>query len=131
MLLQRLALRAAVACALLFVPAHARAWDGKVSFYGSESGRVTANGERFRPGGDTCAHWTLPFGTRLQVTDIATGRSVVCRVNDRGPHPRLHRSVDLAKGIAGRLGIIGRGVIRARIAIVGGRGTGRLHLAAE
>lgn len=43
---------------------------------------------------------TLPFGTRLRVTDPATGRSVVCRVNDRGPHPRFHRSVDLARGIA-------------------------------
>ena len=66
----------------------------------------------------TAARWMLPFGTRLRVTDTATGRSVVCRVNDRGPHPRLHRSVDLAHGAARALGILSRGVITARIAIV-------------
>lgn len=130
MTLQRTALRAALACALL-APAPALAWEGKVSFYGSESGHTTANGEHFNPGGQTCAHWTLPFNLRLRVTDLATGRSVVCRLNDRGPHPRLHRSVDLARGAAQRLGIIGRGVIRARIEIVGGRGLGRSRLAAR
>lgn len=127
--LQRLALRAALLCALL-APAPALAWEGTVSFYGSESGHTTANGEHFNPGGQTCAHWTLPFGTRLQVTDLATGRSVICRVNDRGPHPRLRRSVDLARGAAQRLGIISRGLIRARITIVGGQAMGRLRLAA-
>jgi rare lipoprotein A len=129
MLLQRTALRAALACALLLVPAYARAWEGTVSFYGAESGRVTANGERFRPAGRTCAHWTLPFGTRVRVTDLATGRSVECRVNDRGPHPRLRRALDLAHGAAAALGILHRGVIRARLAIVRAPGAGRLHLA--
>ena len=120
MLLQRLALRAALACALASaVPSAAHAdWVGRVSFYGTESGTRTANGERFHPGGMTCAHWTLPFGTRLRVTDLATRRSVVLRLNDRGPHPRLHRSVDLAHGAARALGILSRGVIRARIAII-------------
>lgn len=127
MILQRIALRAALLCALL-APAPALAWEGAVSFYGSESGTRTANGERFRPSGDTCAHWTLAFNTRLLVTDPSTGRNVVCRVNDRGPHPRLRRSVDLAHGLAVRLGIVRRGVIRARITILG-PGVGRLHLA--
>lgn len=126
--LQRTALRAALLCALS-APAPALAWEGKVSFYGSESGHLTANGETFRPGGMTCAHWTLNFGTRLKVTDLATGRSVICRVNDRGPNPRLHRTVDLARGAARRLGILGRGVIRARIAILTAPGLGRLRLA--
>ena len=120
MTLQRLALRAALACALATlapVAAHAD-WVGRVSFYGTESGTRTANGERFRPGGMTCAHWTMRFGARLRVTDTATGRSVVCRVNDRGPHPRLHRSVDLAHGAARALGILSRGVVAARIAVV-------------
>lgn len=123
----RLALRAALLCALL-APAPALAWEGRVSFYGRESCRanrtrhcLTANGERFNPDGMTCAHWTEHFGVRLRVTDIATGRSVICTVNDRGPHPRLHRSVDLALGAARRLGIEHRGVIRARIAVVASR----------
>lgn len=118
MTLQRLALRAAIACALLIAslaPSHA--WEGAVSFYGTESGRKTANGERFQPGGMTCAHWTLPFGSRVRVEDIATGRSIVCRVNDRGPHPRLRRELDLAEGAARALGIIRRGVIRARLSL--------------
>jgi rare lipoprotein A len=119
MLLQRLALRAGLACLVLAgTPAHADS-AGLVSFYGHESGRVTANGERFDPWGDTCASWTLPFGTRVRVTDPSTGRAVVCRVNDRGPHPRLHRAIDLSHGLARRLGIERRGVIRARIAILG------------
>lgn len=128
MKLQRTALRAALLCALL-APAPALAWEGVVSFYGSESGNRTANGERFRPGGRTCAHWTLPFNTRVLVTDLATGRSVECRVNDRGPHPHLRRTLDLAWGAAEALGITKRGLIRARLTILRSPGTGRLRLA--
>lgn len=138
MLLQRLALRAAVACALLLVPAHARAWEGRVSWYGSEHGQTKNDvacsrrkvghlAGRFRPGGMTAAHWTLPCGTRVRVTDIATGRSVEVTINDRGPHPRLRRALDLAQGAAERLGIVGRGVIHARFAIIGSPGAGRLR----
>ena len=134
MLLQRLALRAAVACALLLAPAYAHAVEGRVSWYGSEYGQAKNNvacsrrtvGDLagvFRPQGMTAAHWTLPCGTRVRVTDLATGRSVEVTVNDRGPHPRLHRALDLAQGAAERLGIIHRGIIRARLDILprGGR----------
>ena len=140
MLLQRLALRAAVACALLLVPAHARAWEGRVSWYGSEHGQARNDvactrrtvghlAGRFDPAGMTAAHWTLPCGTRVRVTDLATGRSVEVTVTDRGPHPRLHRALDLARGAAERLGIVGRGVIRARLTIVRAPGENRLRLA--
>lgn len=140
MLLQRLALRAAVACALLLVPAHASAWEGRVSWYGSEHGQARNDvacsrrtvghlAGRFRPDGMTAAHWTLPCGTRVRVTDIATGRSVDVTINDRGPHPRLRRSLDLAQGAAERLGITARGVIRARLAVLSAPGSGRTHLA--
>lgn len=140
MLLQRLALRAAVACALLLAPVHAHAWEGRVSWYGSEHGqtkndvacsrrRVGHLAGRFRPEGMTAAHWTLPCGTRVRVTDLATGRSVDVTVNDRGPHPRLHRTLDLAEGAARRLGIIPRGVIRARLAILSAPGAAQVHLA--
>jgi rare lipoprotein A len=141
MLLQRLELRAAVACALLLVPAHARAWEGRVSWYGSEHGQARNDvacsrrsvghlAGRFNPGGMTAAHWTLPCGTRVRVTDTATGQSVEVTVNDRGPHPRLHRTLDLARGAAERLGITARGVIHARLAVVRAPGSGRLRLAA-
>ena len=118
MLLQRLALRAAVACLMAAsTPARAQL-VGRASFYGYESGRVTADGERFDPLGMTAAHLTLHFGTRARVTDMATGRSVVVRINDRGPHPRLHRAIDLSLGAAQALGITGRGVIAARIDVL-------------
>ncbi|MFB0491325.1 rare lipoprotein A [Methylobacterium sp. OAE515] len=141
MLLQRLALRAAVACALLLVSADARAWEGRVSWYGSEHGQaknavacsrrtVGHLAGRFNPAGMTAAHWTLPCGTRVRVTDLATGRSVEVTVTDRGPHPRLHRTLDLARGAAAHLGILNRGVIRARLTIVAAPGAGRLRLAA-
>ena len=115
---RRLALAVALACALT-APLSAHASEGLVSWYGAESGARTANGERFAPGGLTCAHLRLPFGTRVRVTDPSTGRSVVCRVNDRGPHARLGRVLDLSRGSAARLGILGRGVVRARLAVVG------------
>lgn len=139
MLLQRLALRAALLCALV-APVPARAWEGRVSWYGSEHGqaardvacgrrRVGALAGRFNPAGMTAAHWTLSCGTRVRVTDLKTGRSVEVTVTDRGPHPRLHRTLDLAQGAAEQLGIIARGVIRARLAILRTPGTGRLRLA--
>ena len=139
MTLQRLALRAACACALLSAAPAAHAFEGRVSWYGSEHGQaaravacqrrhVGRLAGRFNPAGLTAAHWTLPCGTRLRVTDPATGRSVDVTVTDRGPHPRLRRALDLARGAAARLGILGRGVIRARIAVLG-PGLGRLRLA--
>lgn len=115
MILQRLALRAAVACALLASTPACADGVGRASFYGYESGRVTANGELFDPLGMTAAHWTMPFGARVRVTDVATGRSVVVRINDRGPHPRLHRLIDLSLGAARVLGITGRGVVAVRL----------------
>ncbi len=121
--LQRLALRAGLACLALAgsVP-HVSAFEGKVSWYGGEHGqglRNTACGERYRPEAILAAHWTLPCGTRVQVTDLATGRSIVVPVRDRGPHPRLRRALDLSQGAARQLGILHRGVIQARLAVLG------------
>ena len=137
MILQRLALRAAVACALWFASSPTHALEGRVSWYGSEHGQAKNDvacsrrsvgrlSGRYDPQGMTAAHWTLPCGTRLRVTDLATGRSVEVTVNDRGPHPRLRRALDLAQGAAERLGIIHRGIIRARLDILssGGRVAG-------
>ena len=131
MLLQRLALRAAVACALWSASPPAHAFEGKVSFYGAENGqarRNTACGVRFQPRGLTAAHPSLPCWTRVRVTDLATGRSVDVTVNDRGPHRRLHRVLDLSEGAADVLGMRSRGIIRARVDVLG---HGPAHLAGE
>lgn len=77
---------------------------GAASWYGS--GRRTANGEAFNPNGMTAAHRTLPFGTRLRVVNEGNGRSVVVRINDRGPFTG-GRIIDLARGPARALGISG------------------------
>jgi rare lipoprotein A len=73
----------------------------------------TASGERFNPNGSTCAHRTLPLGTRLIVSH--NGRSAECRVNDRGPALATGRSLDLSKGVAVQLGLINAGVGRVQI----------------
>ena len=88
---------------------------GMASWYGGAfHGRKTASGERFNQNAMTCAHRTARFGTHLRVTDLRTGRSITCRVNDRGPFAG-GRIVDLSKAAAVRLGIIGRGTARVRI----------------
>jgi len=125
MLLQRLALRAAVACALLLASPPARAMEGIASTYGREIFRInpkglTANGERFKPMGLTAAIWSLPFNTRVRVTHLATGRSIVVRVNDRGPHKRLGRLIDLSTGAARALGMGGLAHVRVDVVTVPG-----------
>lgn len=80
---------------------------GNASWYGSElAGHRTANGERFNPGALTAAHRSLPFGTHVRVTNNSTGRSVVVRINDRGPFVG-GRSIDLAHGAARAIGMSG------------------------
>lgn len=82
---------------------------GVASWYGPGfHGRRTASGERFESYAMTAAHRTLPFGTRLRVVNENNGRSVVVRVNDRGPFTR-GRVIDLAKGPAQELGLTSTG----------------------
>ena len=102
------------ALALVCAPVLA-AETGIASFYWH--GQKTANGERFNPEGMTAAHRTLRFGTVVRVTDLATGRSVVVRINDRGPFIR-GRIIDLSRGAARSLGITGRGIAPVRVEIV-------------
>jgi rare lipoprotein A len=85
------------------------------SWYGDPfHGRPTASGEPFDKNALTAAHRTLPFGTRLRVTYPATGRSVVVRVNDRGPFVP-GRDLDLSQAAAERLGLIRAGVARVLV----------------
>jgi len=80
---------------------------GMASYYGNESGSRTASGQRFNQGAMTCAHRSLPFGTKLRVTH--RGQSVVVTVNDRGPFVR-GRVLDLSTGAARAIGLTGAGV---------------------
>jgi rare lipoprotein A len=100
---------------------------GKASFYGNEPGEggpLTANGERYNPGGLTAAHRTLPFGTRVRVTSPNTGRSVVVRINDRGPFIG-GRAIDLSIGAARAIGLTSSGVGTVRMDVLGGGEGGR------
>lgn len=99
-----------------YVPAAAPTYDalGYASWYGSESGNRTANGEQFRPGWITAAHTTLPLPTYVEVTALDTGRRIIVRVNDRGPFA-LGRIIDLSRGAAEQLGIKAQGHAAVRV----------------
>ena len=91
---------------------------GTASWYGPGFyGRTTANGERFRKGTLTAAHRTLPFGSKVRVTNLNNGRSVVVRINDRGPF-RYHRVIDLAHGAAEELKMMQAGEIPVRLEVL-------------
>ena len=90
-------------------PAATSLGTGVASYYGRRfNGRLTANGERFDMMAMTAAHKTLPFGTRLRVTNTSNGQSVIVRINDRGPFIR-GREIDLSRGAAEQIGMISRG----------------------
>jgi rare lipoprotein A len=91
------------------------ATTGMASYYGY--GGRTANGERHNAAAMTAAHRTLPFGTRVRVTNTSNGRSVVLRINDRGPFVR-GRVIDVSTGAADALGFRSRGVAKVDIAVV-------------
>jgi len=92
-----------------------RVSQGLASFY--TEGTETASGEKFNTHELTAAHPTLPFGTRLRVTNVATGRSVTVRVNDRGPY--VHgRVVDVSYSAAEALGMVGQGVAKVKLDVV-------------
>jgi rare lipoprotein A len=89
--------------------------QGLASFY--TEGTQTASGEKFDTHELTAAHPTLPFGTRLRVTNVATGRSVTVRVNDRGPFV-AGRAVDVSYAAAETLGMVGKGVAKVKLDVV-------------
>ncbi|HUB62966.1 MAG TPA: septal ring lytic transglycosylase RlpA family protein [Methylocella sp.] len=100
---------------LFSTASYARSNEGsllKASFY--SSGQRTASGERFDQHGFTAASRTLPFGTRLYLTNPATGRSVIVRINDRGPFVR-GRDLDLTRGAAAAIGMIEQGTVTLKV----------------
>lgn len=96
----------------LIAEAVAAAQTGKASYY--RHGKRTANGERFDPHGYTAAHRTLPFGTRVLVTNLKNGMSVIVRINDRGPHVK-GRIIDLSLGAAKVVGLTAHGITQVKI----------------
>ena len=88
---------------------------GKASYYGqAHHGKRTASGERFDQNALTAAHRTLPFGTRVRVTNLNNERSVVLRINDRGPFVR-GRIIDVSRAAAVRLDMLRAGVVPVRV----------------
>lgn len=85
------------------------------SWYGPRfHGKTTANGEVYDQMALTAAHKSLPFGSLLQITNIRNGKSVIVRINDRGPYVE-GRDLDLSKGTAKALGVLHKGVVRLKV----------------
>jgi rare lipoprotein A len=96
-------------------PSYQHVADGEASFYGRElAGNRTASGERFNPQALTAAHRTLPMGTKLRVTNKANGRSVIVRINDRGPFSG-GRIIDISLAAAQEIRMIGSGKAMVRL----------------
>ena len=95
--------------------------EGLASWYGYESGKMTANGEAFNPNGLSAAHKYLPLPMFAKVTNLDNRKSVIVRVNDRGPFPSVHNSksgeriIDLSMGAAKKLEFHGKGIARVRL----------------
>lgn len=114
--LSRLAALLASCC--LALTAGASAETCRASYYAhAHHGRTTASGERFDMNAATCAHKSHAFGTRLRVTVLSSGRSAVCRVNDRGPFVK-GRCVDVSLGVARSLDMIRAGVAKVRVDVL-------------
>ncbi|QBE68119.1 septal ring lytic transglycosylase RlpA family protein [Synechococcus sp. WH 8101] len=99
-------------------PAVVSVSTGQASWYGPGFfGNRTASGEVLRPGTLTAAHRTLPFGTKVRVTNLWNGRSAVVRINDRGPFHGA-RVIDLAHGAANQLGLVASGVAKVKLEVL-------------
>jgi rare lipoprotein A len=113
--------RVALATRHTTVATHNRAGETPTTSHGIASfyteGTQTASGEKFNTHELTAAHPTLPFGTRLRVTNVATGKSVTVRVNDRGPYV-AGRIVDVSQSAAESLGMVGKGVANVKLDVV-------------
>lgn len=114
-----------VALAIIALPVLAQASDmrveigtGTASYYGKElHGNRTANGERFDANALTAAHRSLPFGSRVAVTNLANGQEVIVRVNDRGPWSK-NRIMDISYGAARQIGMHRSGTATVRLELL-------------
>jgi rare lipoprotein A len=120
--LRKAVLSAVVLCSVLSVAGIAEAGrsvsSGMASWYGPGfHGRLTANGERYNQNALTAAHKSWKFGTKVKVTNSNNGKSVVVRINDRGPYVGS-RVIDLSKGAAQAIGMINAGVSKVTLEIL-------------
>jgi rare lipoprotein A len=93
--------------------------SGMATWYGGgHHGGPTASGERFNKNALTAAHRTLPMGTRVRVTNERNGRSVILRINDRGPYGNKRRIIDVSEAAARKLGMIDAGVVPVRVEVI-------------
>ena len=92
--------------------------EGVASYYADDfNGKLTSNGETFNMNDLTAANRTLPFGTRVRVTNLSNGKTVVVRVNDRGPYVE-GRLIDLSLGAAKRIDLIQTGTARVKLEVL-------------
>jgi rare lipoprotein A len=97
---------------------HSKPVVGIASFYSDKfNGKRTASGEKFNNSAMTAAHKTLPFGSRVEVTNLRNKKSVVVRINDRGPHIK-GRNIDLSKAAAKQIGLSHHGTAKVRLQIL-------------
>ena len=93
--------------------------EGYATWYGDElNGSPTASGERFNQNAMTAAHRSLPLQTRVRVTNKRNGRSVVVRINDRGPYGKKSHIIDLSKAAARQLDMIDAGIVPVRLEVI-------------
>lgn len=91
---------------------------GQASYYADKfQNRQTASGERYKAGRKTAAHRTLPFGSKVKVTNVRNGKSVVVRINDRGPFVR-GRVIDLSRSSFASIGNVSDGLLKVRIEVI-------------
>lgn len=92
---------------------------GSAAWYGGElHGRPTASGEPFDKDGFTAAHRTLPMGATVRVTHVKSGRSVVVRINDRGPYGKRRRIIDVSEAAARELGFLAAGISQVTVEVL-------------
>lgn len=100
---------------LLSSCAHKITQTGKASYYANKfNGRKTASGEVFRNSKRTAAHLTIPFGTKVKVTNLRNGKTVKVRINDRGPFVK-GRIIDLSKKAAKKIDMVNEGIGEVRL----------------
>jgi rare lipoprotein A len=96
-----------------------RVQEGYATWYGAGlHGRRTASGERFNKNAMTAAHRSLPLQTRVRVTNKRNGRSVVLRINDRGPYGKRSHIIDVSEAAARKLGMIDAGIVPVRVEVI-------------
>ena len=111
-------------------PSSKAALFGTASWYSESDPGInlhTANGEIFDDAQRTCASWDFPFGTLLRVTSLKNGRSVICRVNDRGPSKKLGRLIDLTKTAFHEVAPLRTGLIPVKVEEMGPAQSGLLN----